>query len=962
MEIRKGSAVKLTNKLNKNELNQVVAIKAKISKSQLQDYLNDLNQQLSLLLPKQSANQITQIVENQLNSEIYENDYKDSGNIVNINKVKTKATINRSQFNATPQPVNSIKKDNLQQTKSDNQTQNDNIQSQQFLDANKLSQNQNQQLQEDGVTSFKSEEISSDLLVSSYQQDISRLQLYQGDEDPDLKYQQDLIIKHTLQTAKLNLSAMSSEETRNKFGIIKLKNNKGGFLGGNVLVNKVVNKLGGGLEGLTGISMHSNTGVEQIGSTMDKKYLLQAMSKGSFRNKNGSYIQEQNADQIQQQNQVRLQPRPLLYRRDSAQQKSQNYQSAMRKGSVQAGNQVDPNEVKPKPLRLDRVDMEKIYSSEQRKDDATKIKQFFEINPKMLKFADGMKLINRFVYDPSSIYQQQKMLKLNQNSRLQHVLELSYNSNQDRTKIPNLQKVPQLKLPSYQNQLPSQSNHFRYMSMPNSPINQYNYQNNTDNNKQYSHYWEQYRNLSPSKIVQQNKGLSPSKLNKSQEIQESFDFKQQYMKDKYGQIDDNDQNLLTTDLRMEKQKQKLLAKFYYQERPQKFCLSQNLAEEREIIRKELEKQNQKKQSAVKKLRDTREMMMSSDELRQRVEYSSRLDQAIKDIIHKQEEMQSYYQNQEEQSNQYADINNNVQSPHYQDDSYNSKIGNNSFRQGGPFQSPPPLNSNIFDMKIFKENLGYYDEFIQNVKDNHEKGVRNQFPLKMQNTSLDPSFYSSYAGTPNDNNQYLTSNNFYLKSGAFTGYRSSLGAATTNVSYNQGVGGEKENIQNFRQKANNSARMGSVDERGSVGTGQSNIDNIQNPNFRVQKQKMVVSVPTSPVAAAQNNLLIDSFNQMKKSNQQIDVSFSNQNHQASTFKNKSGRFSVQNNNREAVQQNLLYNTFQRNTYFQRHQNGDSAAFDLKSPVSQLQNSQLKLKKLKDYSKQREIQALKSGLDR
>ena len=49
--------------------------------------------------------------------------------------------------------------------------------------------------------------------------------------------------------------------------------------------------------------------------------------------------------------------------------------------------------------------MEKIYSTKDREIDKEKIKQFFEINPKMLKFADGMKLINSFVFDQKSIYQ-----------------------------------------------------------------------------------------------------------------------------------------------------------------------------------------------------------------------------------------------------------------------------------------------------------------------------------------------------------------------------------------------------------------------------------------------------------------------------------------------------------------------------------------------------------------------------
>ena len=38
------------------------------------------------------------------------------------------------------------------------------------------------------------------------------------------------------------------------------------------------------------------------------------------------------------------------------------------------------------------------------------------------------------------------------------------------------------------------------------------------------------------------------------------------------------------------------------------------------------------------------------------------------------------------------------------------------------------NKNMFDLKIFKENLSYYDEFINNARLNQERGIRNKFPL------------------------------------------------------------------------------------------------------------------------------------------------------------------------------------------------------------------------------------------
>lgn len=38
------------------------------------------------------------------------------------------------------------------------------------------------------------------------------------------------------------------------------------------------------------------------------------------------------------------------------------------------------------------------------------------------------------------------------------------------------------------------------------------------------------------------------------------------------------------------------------------------------------------------------------------------------------------------------------------------------------------NKNVFDLKVFRENLSYYDEFINNAKLNQERGIRNKFPL------------------------------------------------------------------------------------------------------------------------------------------------------------------------------------------------------------------------------------------
>lgn len=57
------------------------------------------------------------------------------------------------------------------------------------------------------------------------------------------------------------------------------------------------------------------------------------------------------------------------------------------------------------PIRIKPVDLEKIYSQENRENDVQKIKQFFEINPKLLKVADGMKLISTFIQDKDSIFQ-----------------------------------------------------------------------------------------------------------------------------------------------------------------------------------------------------------------------------------------------------------------------------------------------------------------------------------------------------------------------------------------------------------------------------------------------------------------------------------------------------------------------------------------------------------------------------
>lgn len=63
--------------------------------------------------------------------------------------------------------------------------------------------------------------------------------------------------------------------------------------------------------------------------------------------------------------------------------------------------------------------MEGIYSSEDRNRDRERIKQFFEINPKKLKFADGMHLIHAFVTDKNSIYQYQKFQRTNKIGRIQ---------------------------------------------------------------------------------------------------------------------------------------------------------------------------------------------------------------------------------------------------------------------------------------------------------------------------------------------------------------------------------------------------------------------------------------------------------------------------------------------------------------------------------------------------------------
>ena len=65
------------------------------------------------------------------------------------------------------------------------------------------------------------------------------------------------------------------------------------------------------------------------------------------------------------------------------------------------------------PLRLRRVDREQIYSRGEREADKERIRQFFEVNPKRLKFADGLNLINMFIYDPKSIYQETKLKKEN---------------------------------------------------------------------------------------------------------------------------------------------------------------------------------------------------------------------------------------------------------------------------------------------------------------------------------------------------------------------------------------------------------------------------------------------------------------------------------------------------------------------------------------------------------------------
>ena len=104
---------------------------------------------------------------------------------------------------------------------------------------------------------------------------------------------------------------MSSEDIRNKFGMSK----KSGLKGGPVLVNKVVSKLGGGVEGLDRVTLSSlvSSNVEQIaGANQDKKYLLNAMHAssqgGSFRNKPtpGSEVEVISATSRQASQQERL--------------------------------------------------------------------------------------------------------------------------------------------------------------------------------------------------------------------------------------------------------------------------------------------------------------------------------------------------------------------------------------------------------------------------------------------------------------------------------------------------------------------------------------------------------------------------------------------------------------------------------------------------------------------------------
>ena len=43
-------------------------------------------------------------------------------------------------------------------------------------------------------------------------------------------------------------------------------------------------------------------------------------------------------------------------------------------------------------------------------------------------------------------------------------------------------------------------------------------------------------------------------------------------------------------------------------------------------------------------------------------------------------------------------------------------------------TPKYLNSSVFDLSVFKEQLGFYDEFIVEAKRNQEMGRTHQFPL------------------------------------------------------------------------------------------------------------------------------------------------------------------------------------------------------------------------------------------
>ncbi|CDW72978.1 UNKNOWN [Stylonychia lemnae] len=498
--------------------------------------------------------------------------------------------------------------------------------------------------QEDGMTSFKSEEISSEYMLSSKLDD-SHIQLFNPDGEQPIQNQQ---------RAQFNLSAMNPETIRNKFGMLKVNKKIG------ILVNQVVGKMGGGLGGIQTIPFnHQQEGTIPIPSA-DRKYLFKGSGAGAQTpnqqlNRVNSKQSDFDSSAQAAQSQTRLQPRPLLYRRDSHTKSPLPKQNSFRnKGGSQKNQQIllspqqQQEDDKKIPLRLRKVNLEGIYSTAQRKEDEDKIRQFFEINPKMLKFADGMKLINRFVYDSNSIYQQQKLSKLNQNSKLQNVLDISYRQTNKLNEM--------LKLFSPMNSFHNRS---RYGSQPASV--QY-YQDETEDPPQYEQ--------------------SPI-----------------------------DQSLLTLDIRESSNspsaKKKLLAKFIYSEKKQTFHLSKALAEEREKARIQSALLKQRRKSAIKRLNEARGMMLSNEGLKQRVEYSTQVDEVISNLKQLQESRDTNLKSLED---------------------YNQSPGDASqmSRQNTINKSYP--NKNVFDLKVFRENLSYYDEFINNAKLNQERGIRNRFPL------------------------------------------------------------------------------------------------------------------------------------------------------------------------------------------------------------------------------------------